>query len=152
MKRVPGTQDFFQVQGHKEQLENGNYKLDTFHLQCSCSNCRRNPQDVEACHYLQDRKWKRVEVSEMEKESDIEYNKEYYQNLTIAALKEMLREKNYLFLAEKMSSFSESCRRLNSVTKRLQSVRRRKVMMMRNLKTTNVQTKGKWRGNCSPNK
>ena len=94
MKRVPGTQDFFQVQGHKEQLENGNYKLDTFHLQCSCSNCRRNPQDVEACHYLQDRKWKRVEVSEMEKENDIEYNKEYYQNLTVTALKEMLREKN----------------------------------------------------------
>ena len=95
MKRVPGTQDFFQVQGHKEQLDNGNYKLDTFHLQCSCSNCRRNPQDVEACHYLQDRKWKSFEVSELRnKDNEIEYDKEYYENLTVEELKEVLREKN----------------------------------------------------------
>ena len=94
MKRVPGTQHFFQVQGQKEQLDNGNYNLDTFHLQCSCSNCRTDPQDVEACHYLQDRKWKRFEVSELGNNDEIEYDKEYYEKFTVAALKEMLRENN----------------------------------------------------------
>ena len=33
-------------------------------------------------------------MSEMEKENKIEYNKQYYENLTVTALKEMLREKN----------------------------------------------------------
>ena len=94
MKRVPGTQHFFQVQGQKEQLDNVNYNLDTFHLQCSCSNCRTDPQDVEACHYLQGRKWKIFEVSELGNNDKIEYDKEYYEKFTVAALKEMLRENN----------------------------------------------------------
>ena len=46
MKTIGGTQNFFQVQGQNKKRPDGNYNLDTFKLQCSCTNCLHKPQKV----------------------------------------------------------------------------------------------------------
>ena len=65
MKTISGTQSLFQVQGHKSKQDDGDYDFDTFKLQCSCTICLDNPQNVRSCHYLQDQSWKRIAVHEL---------------------------------------------------------------------------------------
>ena len=87
MNTIAGTQKLYQVQGHNKSLSNNKFVLNTFELQCSCTNCLWNPLDVVSCFYLDDRKWKKVVVCE-KNEPD---NKE--QSLTVNELKDKLRER-----------------------------------------------------------
>ena len=92
MKTISGTQNFFQVQGPNEKRPDGSYDLDTFKLQCSCTNCLNNPQNVELCHYLQDRCWKRTMVSEIYSQQEKEMSADDYKKLTVPELKDILSE------------------------------------------------------------
>ena len=90
MKTISGTQNFFQVQGSNEKRPDGSYNLDTFKLQCSCTNCLDNPQNVELCLYLQDRCWKRTMVSEIYSQQEKEMSADDYKKLTVPELKDIL--------------------------------------------------------------
>ena len=92
MKTISGTQNFFQVQGPNEKRPDGSYDLDTFKLQCSCTNCLDNPQNVELCLYLQDRCWKRTMVSEIYSQQEKEMSADDYKKLTVPELKDILSE------------------------------------------------------------
>ena len=91
-KTISGTQSLFQVQGFKERRSNRKYDLNIFHLQCSCISCQTNPQCVQSCHYLHDRNWKLIAVSELVEQEDQESTREDYKNITVSELKDIRRE------------------------------------------------------------